>query len=139
MEINKLCQDAHSISREKGWYSEGERNVGELIALIHSELSEALEEFRNGHKATEVYYPKPPEQDILDELLADKIITQAEFDKMGGEPKLPKPEGVPIEIADAVIRIADLCGYLGIDLEEAIRIKTEYNKTRATRHGGKKF
>lgn len=31
-----------------------------------------------------------------------------------------KPEGVPVELADAVIRIADLCGHLEIDLEEVI-------------------
>jgi hypothetical protein len=37
-----------------------------------------------------------------------------------------------------VIRILDLCGALGIDLEEAMRMKHEYNKTRPYRHGGKK-
>ena len=49
-----------------------------------------------------------------------------------------KPEGFPIEIADTIIRIFDLCGYLDIDLEEAIRLKMEYNKTRSYRHGNKK-
>ena len=38
---------------------------------------------------------------------------------------------------DAVIRIADFCGLHGIDLAEAIKIKSDYNKTRAYRHGQK--
>lgn len=49
-----------------------------------------------------------------------------------------KPEGVAVELADAVIRIADLCGHLGIDLEEVIEIKMAYNEGHPYKHG-KKF
>ena len=49
-----------------------------------------------------------------------------------------KREGVAVELADCMIRILDYCGHAGIDIEEAIRIKHEYNKTRPYRHGGKK-
>ncbi len=48
-----------------------------------------------------------------------------------------KPEGVPAELADVVIRVLDFCEHLGIDLEEAMMKKHEYNKTRSRRHGGK--
>lgn len=115
MKISELVEDAHSRSRRKGWY-DGEaanRNVPEMLALIHSEISEALEAYRNGQMHT----------------------FWAETDGSYG-PK--KPDGLPIELADAVIRIADLCGYLGIDLEEAIRVKGAFNETRPLKHGGKR-
>jgi NTP pyrophosphatase (non-canonical NTP hydrolase) len=46
-----------------------------------------------------------------------------------------KPEGLPSELADIVIRVADLCGHLGINLERAIEVKMQYNATRPHKHG----
>jgi NTP pyrophosphatase (non-canonical NTP hydrolase) len=45
--INDLIKECHRIACEKGWW-DTERNEGELIALMHSELSEALEAMRHG-------------------------------------------------------------------------------------------
>lgn len=45
MDIENLIKDCHLVAKEKGWW-DGERNDGELIALMHSELSEALEAMR---------------------------------------------------------------------------------------------
>jgi hypothetical protein len=44
----------------------------------------------------------------------------------------------PIELADIIIRVLDLAEGFGIDMEDAIRRKMEYNKTRERKHG-KKF
>lgn len=45
-----------------------------------------------------------------------------------------KPEGVPSELADAVIRCFDMADYYGIDLEKAIIEKAESNKSRPYKH-----
>jgi NTP pyrophosphatase (non-canonical NTP hydrolase) len=65
---------------------------------------------------------------------SDSSLCNAGCDGHGGN---KKPEGVPIELADCIIRILDYCGHAGIDIEQAIKIKHEYNKTRPHRHGGK--
>ncbi|MCW6059749.1 nucleotide pyrophosphohydrolase [Clostridium sporogenes] len=39
------------------------------------------------------------------------------------------------ELADIVIRVADLCGGLDIDLEKEIKNKMEKNKSRPYKHG----
>lgn len=44
--INSLIKECYSVAKHKGWW-ELDRNEGELIALMHSELSEALEAMRN--------------------------------------------------------------------------------------------
>ena len=49
--VAELITVCHEIAKEKGWW-ESERNDGELIALMHSELSEALEAMR-AHAAPE--------------------------------------------------------------------------------------
>lgn len=115
--MNKLRDEIHSNAVEHGWWEE-ERSFGDIIALCHSELSEALEEHRNGHKSTDVYYNIMP---------------------FKGNAKTDKPEGIPIELADCIIRILDYCGKEGIDIEEAIRIKHGYNIMRPYKHGGKKI
>jgi NTP pyrophosphatase (non-canonical NTP hydrolase) len=45
-DFEKIVRLCHNLAKDKGWW-ETKRNDGELIALMHSELSEALEELRN--------------------------------------------------------------------------------------------
>lgn len=45
-----------------------------------------------------------------------------------------KPEGLPSELADIVIRIMDVCGGLGIDLEFEIERKVIFNRSRPPMH-----
>ena len=46
--FNKVAEDVHQIAISKGWW-ENDRNDGELISLMHAELSEALEALRAGN------------------------------------------------------------------------------------------
>lgn len=106
MHLNDVCAEAYQTAKEHGFHNES-RTLGDLLMLIVSELAEALEEYRNGHRPNDIYF-------------ADH-----------------KPEGVPIEIADAVIRIGDLCSRYAIDLDSAVRMKMDYNKGRPFKHEGK--
>lgn len=105
--VRELVQVAHANAVAKGFHDPSP-SFGDLIALAHSELSEALEAYRENGLAS-------------------------------GVSGNGKPEGVASELADTVIRIADMCGALGIDLEAAIVAKVAYNAGRPYRHGGKRL
>ena len=45
--INQLCKEAYETAKTKGWHDEP-RETGTLLALIHAEVSEALEADRKG-------------------------------------------------------------------------------------------
>ena len=55
MNINDLIKEAHENAVAHGFWEE-ERPFAELIALMHSDLSEALEEYRDGRGLNEIYY-----------------------------------------------------------------------------------
>jgi NTP pyrophosphatase (non-canonical NTP hydrolase) len=105
--ISILVDRAYENARNKGFY-DTPVDFGTRIALMHEELSEALAEYRN-HQPYDLVYT----------------------DEKG------KPEGIPIELADCVIRIFDAAGYYKIDLQAAILRKMAYNSTRPYRHGSK--
>jgi hypothetical protein len=107
-----LQERCHALAKEKGWYDQ-ERSVPEVIALMHSELSEALEAYRG----------LGPEQHPRD---------------TWARPEDGKPEGVPVEFADCLIRIFDTCEHLGIELGDVLIAKHAFNGTREHRHGGKR-
>ena len=112
--VNEFSVQIHHYAASKGWWPErrADRNKGEQWANFHSELSEAWELVREGRSMTEVWMEK---------------------DKDGIE----KPEGIPIELADCIIRILDTAFAYGMDMEEALQMKHEYNLKRPFRHGGK--
>lgn len=99
------------------------------LALITTEVAEAIEELRDGSSMTETYYPRKQYIEQFPESERDSYP-----DWVSG---IFKPEGVPSELADIVIRVWSLCGEAGIDLGPIIEEKLAYNATRAHKHGGK--
>lgn len=96
--INVLCEEAYETALSKGWH-DTPREMGTVLALIHAEVSEALE----AHRRKEGY------------------------------------ERFMEELADVCIRVFDLCGDHGFDLEGAIYKKMMFNKDRSYKHGGKEY
>lgn len=104
--LTELSEKIVGINKRAGWwtrsdfYLEGKDRVtliASKLALVHSEISEALEGVR---------------KDLMDDHLPDR-------------------EMVEVELADAVIRILDLAGYMGLDIGAALSEKIAYNQTRA--------
>lgn len=128
MRIRDLMVKAGDASREKGW-REKARSPLEAYALIHSEVSEAVEEARLPAR------PFPMYQMGVDVNGFDVFIPQ---DSPGWDPKR-KPQGELAEMADIVIRCLEYSEYRGWDLEDAIEKKMAYNSNRPYRHGGKQY
>lgn len=116
MNLIDYIQWCHTESSKAGWWPTEVREnpmvVSNKLALIHSEISEALEGDRKG---------------LMDD-------------------KLPHRPSIEVELADAMIRIFDLAGFLHLDLDGALHEKMQYNKTRADHKkevreadGGKKY
>ena len=111
MNINEFAKEVHQNAVEHGWWDEP-RTFGDIIALCHSELSEALEEFRAGRPMVyricrasdgcpcgrEACGDWNPESGTCELRVMDE-----------------KPEGIAVELADCIIRILDYLGKEGIE------------------------
>lgn len=112
--LNELAKEVLAINEANGWHDE-EHEFGTYMALIHSEVSEALEASRVNKKAD-----------------------WAKYDQTGDFKACIK-NSVEDELSDVIIRTLDVCAMYGIDIDKHVKAKMEYNKTRGYHHGGKAY
>jgi NTP pyrophosphatase (non-canonical NTP hydrolase) len=103
------------VNKANGWFDD-DRTFGDEIALLHSEVSEVLEAFREHGMMDVTATPN-----------ANRPIGAC------------KPTGVGSEVADVLVRLLDFCERHEIDLFWEFKRKMFYNETRSYRHGGKKL
>lgn len=117
-EVNNLVDVCHEASTSAGWWT-------------HIKTGLDLKEVINNPK------------DSLEELLAGALVSQKlclthseVSEAMEGhrkglmDDKLPHRAMIEVELADAIIRIADLAGALNLDLGGAVQEKLEFNRHR---------
>jgi NTP pyrophosphatase (non-canonical NTP hydrolase) len=109
--LTQMRDEVLEFCKAHGWY-DTPVSFGEAIALLHSEVSEALEAFRIWG-------------------LADGTAPLASEGPHG------KPEGVGSEFADVLIRLVDYAARFDVDLDYEYERKMAYNRARPYRHGNK--
>lgn len=124
--LNDAAKQIHEDAKRKGFW-DSERETGTLLMLCVSELSEALEADRKGRYADLQAYNECEKADDIFE--SDKGVYE-----ISSFQSLIK-NTFEDELADTVIRILDLCGARGIDLEKHINLKLKYNRSRERMHG----
>jgi NTP pyrophosphatase (non-canonical NTP hydrolase) len=153
-EINVLMKQSSEVSTEKGFWddydgliekmknSESEFSKEDLdrlklafynekISLISSELGEATEAMRLNKFCVLNKEQLKSMFEIKNEDEFAEIKYQASY-------QTHIKDTFQDEIADAFIRLMDLCYKMNIDIENFILLKMEYNKLRDVKHG-KKF
>lgn len=135
--IKGLTKSAYANAVAKGFHDDDESvTIAHRLQLIMGEVNEAFEEIRAGHTVQDVYYTYSIEMFHvpLKGLRDGEVVTLT-----GETPEslnlVGKPEGFGVELADTLIRILDVAGTYGLDLEQLVLDKMKFNSTREHKHG----
>lgn len=127
--IQEAQADFHRINEEHG-FNDFEKNLKELETYVNGTKFESfIEDIRLARQAQKLM------------LIVSELSEALDAIRKGNQPDshIPQFTGEEAELADAVIRIANMAGDDGSRLAEAIVEKSKYNDARPHRHGGKKF
>ena len=135
LKLNEACKQQHDMVLRKGFDN---FHIPTLLMLTVSELGEALEADRkNRHADYKKLYEEFPAFPITE--FPKDVWEMHEFheslEKYAEAFERNVKDTFEDEIADAFLRLMDLCGAYDIDIEKAINMKQIYNKTRPTKHG----
>lgn len=123
--LNEFCKEVFRGNKAKG-FDVSKENIGQTLMLIVSELSEALEALRKNKRANIDLFD-------FDHVFQSDIIPEDERFKKAFTQSIK--DTFEDEIADSFIRLFDLVGGLGIDIDFHIEQKLKFNKTREHKHG----
>ncbi len=157
--VAALQRESFETAKAKGWHDDDDQEPSEAVRLVAERalairaVCADIEEIRRNGTATpmakmsfvkshtKVLSPRQVRTiawlgllctevaEAIDDVVAERWEATTREDG--------KPEGLPSEMADILIRACDSAGALGIDLEAALRAKIAFNRSRPYRHGGK--
>jgi NTP pyrophosphatase (non-canonical NTP hydrolase) len=132
--LNNDAKRIHENAVIKGFWDK-KRETGTLLMLCVSELSEAMEADRKDkHNMLKVF-----EDDLKFAQLNDENFdpNDTNYDWIVNRFETTIKDTFEDELADTIIRLLDLCGSRGIDIEKHINLKLKYNYSRKQMHGKK--
>lgn len=139
-----IANDVHQIAKEKGWWDV--QTAEEWYKAIgKGEVYLALQGDDDREAALKAAYedgqqnPMPNKGEKIALMHSENSEALEGIRKPGPDKHCPQFSNEVIELADDIIRKMDYAEYYGLPLAEAIIAKAEFNKTRAHKHGGKKF
>lgn len=147
MTIKQLVKISHKIAKDKGWWSEecyncfGKGKVSEDMkaSLIILKSGKIKRKVSHKHRQYNCKYCKGTGQISIDRNNSELLmLIVTELAEACQALRKDNKKQFAEELADTVIRVADLAGGRNIDLEKEILKKIEKNKKRKFRHG-KKF
>lgn len=144
MKIAEISEEIYQVNKSKGFWKEGrklgdpDRNFAEACMLLVTEVAEAVEADRKGHRANLEGFANVIESSkaAIRGRVGDH---QEKIDIYRSEYKAIYEryvkDSIEAELAGTAIRLFDIAYGFGIDLEKFIRLEVDYNKLREARHG----
>lgn len=123
--LTEFSKDIHQGNVKRGFYDDP-KEIGTALMLIVTELAEAMESYRANNRLGAGKLESIQWNSNLNEDFTEEDINQF---------KLVVKDTFEDEIADTIIRLFDLCGWLNIDIHKHIILKLKYNSTRPYKHG----